>query len=218
MKPLHWKITNYTEHYAADTKKLLCSEFCPNSVLHQAAGITEREFANTLTDNWAAIIDECPVPPLVAVDKDTDQVLGCLLPAPFPTDFGNIDTLPAGRKKIARLLQALENQYLQTNHKLQKALMVDIASVSRTAGGHGIYQQLRQDIQSIAANAGYTHIVGALSSAITQRVCVEKMQQKIVAEIIYQHYRDNGEAPFFSISHTRSIQLVVSNLQSQPNL
>lgn len=212
MKRLQWHITTLASCHEPDLQSLLVNEFCPNSVLHRAAGISTVEYQQALTKSWNSTLCATELSPLVAVNTDTGQVIGGLIPAPFPTDFSALGSLSVKRKKVATLLHALEKQYLKKRPSGQNAILVDIAVVSKAAGGHGIYQQLRRQIQQVAAAAGYTHIVGALSSAITQRVCVDKMQQQVVAEIVYAEYRLNGETPFSSITSTRSIQLVVSAL------
>ena len=106
----------------------------------------------------------------------------------------------------------LETRYLHKHKPPEKSLLVDIAVVAADAANTGIYQQLRLALERNAADAGFEKIFGELSSAATQRVCVEKSNHKLVAEIPYQKFIYKNRKPFASISSPESIQLVEQSL------
>ena len=51
-------------------------------------------------------------------------------------------------------------------------------------------------------------IFGELSSAVTQKRCVEKFGHQVVGEISYQDYQYNNRYPFADIKDPPTIQLV----------
>ncbi len=208
----HFSLKSLQPRYYQGALDLICSEFLRGSPLHQAVGLSADQFTGYMTDGWQQTMQQCPVPALVAVQHDTQKVSGCLIPAPFPTVFSGIEQQRAPRKAISRLLQSLEDQYLNSGVQVDNALMVDIAVVNKASAGNGIYQQMRRQIHITAAEHGYTSIYGALSSAVTQRVCVEKFGQRVVSEIHFESYFDDGVRPFSSIAEPPSIQLVSGSL------
>lgn len=170
------------------------------------------EFEQSMTDAWESYLSDCPVPPLAAVDTITDGLIGCIIPAPFPSNFSNIHKLSPKRRSIALLLQALEESYLSGNPPLRDTILIDLAVVSSQARGRGIYQRLRKEIQVSAKKAGFRNIAGELSSTATQKVCVQKFGQRVVAEIYFAQYKEKDRYPFSSITTPTSIQLVIGDL------
>ena len=212
---LQWKIDSLDAHYSNAALELICNEFCTNSTLHRAVGLKRPEFRQSMSQGWENTIKRSPVTPLVAIDTNTDRVIGCMIPEHFPADFSGIDKLPSKRRSIALLLQALEEKYFRThpnNETNDRLILIDLAVVSRAHSGLGIYQELRQTMHVNAKEAGYQSIVGELSSAATQRVCVEKFGHRVMAEIDFKSYSEGPRQPFISIAEPPTIQLVVGEL------
>jgi len=207
-----WKLTTAEEPHSEEILTLVCEEFCSNSTLHKALGIGTEEYREAMTDGWHDYLFSGPVAPLLATGTDNNKILACIIPAPFPSDFKDFQTLPEIQQAIPALLAELETRYLQKYKPPEKSLLVDIAVVAADAANTGIYQQLRLALERNAADAGFEKIFGELSSAATQRVCVEKFKHKLVAEIPYQKFTYKNRKPFASISSPESIQLVEQSL------
>jgi len=209
---MQWKVVALHPHYSDAALELVCNEFSRNSTLHRAVGMEEPEFRQYMAQGWETTLTGSPVAPLVAIDTETDQVIGCMIPENFPADFSGIDRLPPKRRSIALLLQALEEQYFRTHTSNDNTILIDLAVVNSAHSGLGIYQALRKTMHVTAKKAGFQLIVGELSSAATQRVCVEKFGHRVVAEIEFKTYCEGDQLPFMSITEPPSIQLVVGEL------
>ena len=208
-----WQLRTADADDHGNLLSLVSKHFVPHSTLHQAVGITANDFYGLMKDRWQDYLADPPVDPLVAENIDGSEMLGCLICTPFPSDFSSIDQLPGNSQSIARLLQALEHQYTSSVAEVERSVMVDLAVVLQSAAGNGIYQQMRHEIHKRARQAGYTRIFGALSSAVSQHVCVEKLGQTVVAEIAYADYSHNNTTPFNAIQEPRTIQLVSASLR-----
>lgn len=207
-----WQLDTLTGQYLDSALSLVCSEFFPNSALHQAVGMCASEFEAYMTREWQSNMLKCPLPGIVAADSLTNDVIGCLIPAPFPSDFSDIERLPNKRRSIALLLQTLEARFLQDNPHIKNAVMIDIAVVNEVAGGRGIYQAMRKEFQRMATANGYEYVIGSLSSTVTQHVCVDKLGHRVMSEIRFAELNDHELRPFSAITNPRSIQLVVCSL------
>lgn len=190
---------------------LVCEEFCTNSPLHQAANITAGEYRNVIADNFKQYLLSGPVESLIATSAVDEKIVGCIIPARFPSVFGDSESVPEKQKPVVALLSALEKQYLK-NATPNKSLLVDIAVVSTSTSNLGLYQRMRLDLHRNAKNAGFMNVFGALSSGTTQSVCVEKFKHRVVAEIQYDDFIYNDYKPFLSVTSARSIQLVKGDL------
>ena len=206
-----YRIIALDNSYSSATLSLICDDFYHRSPLHQAVGITASEFREYMTQQWARTITSGPLKSLVAIDEQTDQVLGCLITDSFPQSFEHTEALPYKRAAIARLLQSLQQQYLNNNPFPDKALLVDMAVVSTSAGKRGIYQALRTTLHEHASAAGFNQVFGELSSAVTQKICVEKFGHDVVGEISYRDFSYNNRYPFASIDDPLTIQLVAGD-------
>ena len=60
----------------------------------------------------------------------------------------------------------------------------------------------------MAKAAGFNTVIGELSSAATQHVCVNSLGQTVMAEIEYASFEFAGGYPFAEIVKPPSIQLV----------
>jgi len=194
--------------YSGDTLALVCNVFCTASPLHHALGISSNAFKQYLSPDWLNYSMRGPVPSLVAVHAHSDEVVGCLIPAAFPTLFDSIASLPAPQRKIYGLLQMLEDRFLQSSPELARSFLVDIAVVSPEFEKQGIYRQLRQAIHESGKNSGYHKVYGELSATATQHVCREHFGHRVVAEVAYAEFDLEGSRPFETIKEPPSIQLV----------
>ncbi len=197
-----------TTDHSNQALQLVANEFSTGSPLHQAMGITQQEYLEYLSGGWNAYAFGGPIRSLGAFCNSSQQLIGCLIVTHFPVSFDNLDTLPEKHKPIAALLQTLENKYLNHNNHPHRSLLVDLAVVSHSHRGSGIYQQLRTTLHNNAASSGYKSIFGELSSSLTQHVCVNKSAHQVVAEINYKDFNYGGRTPFATIEDPRSILLV----------
>lgn len=91
-------------------------------------------------------------------------------------------------------------------------LLVDMAVVSPEARGSGLYKRLRRSIHVLGKRQGFKGVVGELSSAETQHVCIRRFGHSAFEEIPYDSFRYQDEFPFASIATPRSIVLTVGQL------
>jgi len=150
-----WKLTTAEEPHSEEILTLVCEEFCSNSTLHKALGIGTEEYREAMTDGWHDYLFSGPVAPLLATGTDNEKILACIIPAPFPSNFKDFQTLPEIQQAIPALLAELETRYLQKHKPPEKSLLVDIAVVAADAANTGIYQQLRLALERNAADAGF---------------------------------------------------------------
>jgi len=154
-----WKITPAKKSHSEEILTLVCEEFCSNSTLHKALGISAAEYREVMAGNWHRYLFSGPVAPLLAVSNTDEKILGCIIPADFPSDFGDFCKLPEKQQAIAALLTELEACYCQKQAQPEKALLVDIAVVTSNAANAGIYQQLRLALERNAARAGFVKVI-----------------------------------------------------------
>lgn len=193
---------------------LVCEEFCANSPLHQALDITPEEYRQIIAGNWKRYLLASPIASLIATSHVDGAVVGCIIPARFPSVFDPLESVPEKQRPVVALLSALEHQYLQKTQP-ENALLVDIAVVSTQASNRGLYQQMRLALHRNAVKAGFKYVLGELSSGTTQRVCVEKFKHSVMAEIRYDEFTYGNSKPFASITSAQSIQLVEGDLATE---
>lgn len=199
-----WHIQAMDDSTSDGLLSFVADHFTQASPLHNAVNITPAELTIQLQSHWHEYSHSAAVAPLLAITDE--QIIGCIIPAPFPTRFST--NCPDKQKPIASLLQSLETQYLSKHAPIPDSLLVDIAAVDRRASGQGIYQILRTELHIRTKAAGYSAIYGALSSATTQHVCINKLHQRVVSEVRYSDFMLNNKRPFASIQNPPSIQLV----------
>jgi len=198
---------------AADALRMVCEAFVMGSVLHKAMNISIDEYLQYLREPFLAAIDEGMS--LVAVDTSTSATVGCILAREYSGVSAKIPDVPMKIRPINALLAELEKKYLETREITPGLFMlVDIAVVSPVVRGQGIYRKLREKSQDLGQSLGYTYVIGELSSAATQHLCVDKMGHQIKSEIEYATFEFQGSRPFESIEKPRSIQLVEGRLAS----
>ncbi len=196
---------------------LVCTEFLAGSVLHRALTVSESEYASYMADPIRSLVaQECS---FVAFDKSTRVMVACILAGDFQPPAPQLQlpsvALPAFAEPINALLSSLEQQYVRcrTSESLQSTLLVDIAVVAPLWRGQGLYAQLRDAVHQCAHKRGYSRVVGELSSAATQHLCIEKLGHKVICEIAYKSFQFGGSYPFASIDNPSSIQLVEGLLE-----
>ena len=201
------EIVVLSQEKANEAFALVCDEFTNGSELHNALKITTDEYRDFLHDQFYRLIDQGLS--LIMIDKAGGNMLGCLIAADFLGHETPASQIPARFKPLSALLKQLETEYLKIR-KLEpgQCMLVDLAVVSRQARGLGIYRKLREAAHILAKKARFRFVVGELSSAATQHVCIDKMGHRVQAEIDYRAFEHDGGYPFAAIEQPTSIQLV----------
>jgi GNAT superfamily N-acetyltransferase len=190
---------------------LICHAFVRNSVLHRALQITTKEYRDYAAPWFELIVQQGFS--IVAVDNNTQQVAGCLLACDYANQVSNPSVVPEKFRPLSALLARLDYLYCEGNKPaFGEQLLIDIAVVDPDFEGRGVYTQLRRYVQHMARSAGFRLVVGELSSAATQSVCVNKFGHRVCAEVEYSQFEFEGELPFASIDDPSGIQLVVGEL------
>jgi hypothetical protein len=205
----------------ADAEQALqfaCREFVTESPVHRVVGVAYDEYLSYLRAPFMTMAAEGLS--FVAVDTESAELAGCVLAGDFcPETNAPLseelqydephDEVPESMRAIKALLNELERPYKQSvSNSSDEILIVDIAAVNRAARGQGLYRRLRLSAQGAAKERGFSRVVGELSSAATQRFCVEKLGHKIINEVAYKTFRFNDTLPFASIEHPSTLQLV----------
>jgi len=125
-------------------------------------------------------------------------VVGCIVACDYKLQAQNLAPIPDKLKPINAILNSLDNIYRKSRElQLGQCLLVDMAVVAPHARGHGIYKKLRDAIHQIGREAGFSYVVGELSSAATQHLCINRFNHKVCAEIEYSSFNYmNPLAPF----------------------
>ena len=85
--------------------------------------------------------------------------------------------------------------------------MVDTAAVNPDSAGHGAYRALRMALAVHAYECGYRFVVGELSSAVTQRLVLDRLHHKNCAELILADFIYDGKRPCAAINTPAKIIL-----------
>lgn len=205
------EITSMRRECASDAFSLVCNIFVEASVLHNAVDITIDEYREYLhgsfDEMWRQGLS------IIATDRTTNELVGCLLACDYAKQELNSAKVPAKLEPVNALLKTLDSAY-RTDRKILpgQVMLVDMAVVKETFSGCGIYTRLREKAHRIGRDAGFQQIVGELSSAATQHLCVNRFRHKICAEIEFASFTYNNEKPFASIKEPASIILVEGQL------
>ena len=180
--------------------------FIRHSTLHQALGIGLDAYRDYLHPSFVDMInDELSV---VAIDEATEKLIGCLIACDF---YKVLETSPNASglfKPLEALTNALCKQYRQKRSiGPGEVTLVDMGAVVESASGGGVYQKLRDFAQKGAKQAGFSRVVGELSSCATQHVVLNRLGHQNVAEIRFQEFELDGVFPFSSITEPPSIIL-----------
>ena len=190
---------------------LACQVFANGSVLHKALDISIEEYREYMRVPFELMLEQNLS--LVAVEADTNMILGCLVACDYTFQVPNKTEVPAKLKPLAALLEELDRSYRKQRPMiLGQSMFVDMAVVSPDATGRGIYRGLRETAHRIGRDVGFKRVIGKLSSAATQHVCVSRFGHRVCAEIEYASFLYRGQKPFAKICDPVSIQLVEGEL------
>ena len=202
--PLH-------KQHEKDALTLVCNQFATGSVLHKAMDISVDEYKTHVQKTFSLVIEEGLS--VVALDNTDGSVLGCLLATEFVALESDIKSLPPKFRPIKALLEKLESIYTQSRATTSgRTMLVDLAVVSDLARGRGIYSKLRSVAHEIGRQRQFEYVIGELSSAATQHLCVKKLGHSVKAEVAYADFDYEGAQPFKAIQNPLSIQLVEARL------
>lgn len=191
---------------------LACSVFVDASVLHEAVGVSIKEYREYMRGSFETMRKQ--ELSLVAIDSSTNEIIGCLIACDYTSQVQNPSAIPDTLKPINALLQDLDNIYRGTQRVTAgQCLLVDMAIVSPLARGLSVYSRMREAIHMVGRAVGFTKVVGELSSAATQHVCINKFGHRVCAEIEYASFEYSGRRPFAKIKEPLSIQLVEGELK-----
>ncbi len=204
-------ITRLSDEYANEAFLLACKVFVQSSVLHTAVGADLEEYQHYMRPSYDAMI--AGGLSTVAINSQNNSVIACLIACDYNVQSAHPDGMPESAKPINALLNSLDAAYRQCRQiENGQYMLVDMATVHPAAEGRGIYTALRQATHQLGREAGFQRVVGELSSAATQQVCIKHFGHKVRAEIEYDSFRFEGQKPFAMIKQPKSIQLVEGEL------
>jgi len=205
------EISRLSERSSDEAFSLACNVFVDASVLHTAVGVTHAEYREYMRTSYEVMWRQGLS--LVATDIQTGEIIGCLIACDYATQEQYTGNVPAKLKPVNALLKNLDNIYRENRQpEPGQCLLVDMAVVKPTASRRGIYRKLRERAHQVGLESGYTRVVGELSSAATQHLCVNQFNHKVRAEIQYAAFTYQGRQPFALIKDPASIMLVEGSL------
>jgi len=184
------EISRMTQDVSQEAFSLACEVFVKASPLHTAMKVTIEEYRDYMALSFVKMRTQNLS--LIATDTKNNDLVGCIVACDYATQGQCTVEVPQSLKPINALLNTLDEKYRQ-DRRLQKGqcLLVDMAVVTPSARGQGIYRRLREAAHQIGREAGFSCVVGELSSTTTQR---------------------GGRFPFSSIKSPKSIVLVEGEL------
>lgn len=204
-------ITRMTVENYRDAFSLACEIFAEASVLHKAVSISIDEYRDYMRTPFEAMWQQGLS--LVATDRQSNEIIGCLIACDYDTQAQNSVDVPQSLKPVNALLKALDVSYRKHRRILPgECMLADMAVVKPAFGGRGIYRRLREKSHDIGREAGFGWVVGELSAAATQHLCVNGFGHKVCAEIEYESFEYGKQKPFASIKEPKSILLVEGQL------
>lgn len=206
-------VSRVTKQNANAAFTLACEVFVDSSVLHAAVGISNEEYRDYMRLPFKWMWEQGLS--LIATDANNKELVGCIISCDYAALPHNSAPLPEKLKPVNALLHELDELYRE-KHKILpgNCLLVDMAVVKPTSRGQGIYSLLRQQTHNIGRELGFEKVIGELSSAATQRLCVDRLGHTVCAEIEYASFSYENEKPFSSIKDPTSIKLVESSLRN----
>jgi len=200
-----------TSDQSKEAFSLACELFIADSVLHNATNVSISEYRDYMSLSFESI--RCQDLSLVATDTQNNEIVGCIVACDYSIQGPEKMSIPERIKPVNALLNSLEIMY-QKDRQLHsgQCMLVDMAVVKPAARNQGIYSQLRKAVHRIGREAGFCFVVGELSSAATQHLCINQFKHKICAEINYSSYQFKGQYPFSTIKTPKSIVLVEGEL------
>jgi len=205
------EISPMTREISSTAFSLACKIFADASVLHTAVDISIEEYREYMQASFDAMWKQGLS--LVATDRTNNELIGCLVACDYAIQEPSTDQVPYKLKPVNALLNNLEAIYLE-NRQLEprKYMLIDMAVVNSTASGRGIYRKLRETAHQVGREAGFNRVVGELSSAATQHICINRFGHKVCAEIEYASFGYMNKTPFAAIKEPSSIVLVEGEL------
>lgn len=178
--------------------ELLTRQFVEFSQPHRALGIELDEYRQYLEPSFRQTIEYGAS--YFAIDTD-GAVMGCVIACDYLTEAVSRrgTPLPVVRKMhpLQALLAQLNRAYLSHRRIADgDTLLVDMAAVDPRYGGRGVYTELREAVHERAREQGFRYVVGELSSAATQWVCIEKLEQQVIARLVFADFEYAGTRPF----------------------
>ena len=205
------EILPLNEEYFVPAFELATKTFVEGSTLHKALGIGLEEYRSYLHDSFENMLAEGLS--VVAIEKDTGNLLGCLIATDFYKTLDDGSKVSDRFKPLVELTNVLCWQY-QSHRSVEagKIMLVDMGAVTCKVGSRGIYQHMRNATQTIAKSKGFSYVVGELSSTVTQHVVINKLGHEKIAEIAFSDFELDGKYPFRSIKEPSSIILAEGKL------
>ncbi len=196
-----------TQAHAEEAFAVTCDVFANSSVLHQAMDVGLAEYRHYLRASFDAIWRQNLS--LVAIDRQYDHVVGCVVACDYFAQPDYPCDAPDSLKPIKALLRQLEALAADSRQRdAGHTLLVDMAIVKPEYRGRGIYRTLRERVHESGYNAGFTRVLGELSSTAAQRTCIEHFGHTVVAEIKFAEFEYEGCKPFACITDPPSLVLV----------
>lgn|GEM_PF-2360757 len=198
---------------------VLCDVFVASSAVHVALDTQMDPYRRYYRPYFEAMVAENLS--LVALTgknaNDSEpaalEVAGVIMGTDFAVPDDAHAEVPPWIAPLYALLDELTDAYREEQAAAPgEIVLVDMAAVPPQFGGRGIYKKLRAAFHDHALAAGYQKVLAELSSAATQKVCVDRFGHTVVNEIAFADFKFNGAAPFLSIKKPSTIQLVEGSL------
>lgn len=190
---------------------LVTEAFVNASTLHKALNIGLEEYRPYLQVSFDQMASSGLS--VVAIDTKTNEVIGCLIACDFYHQIHAESTAPKKFAPLSALSKALCHSFIkQRAPKAGEIAFLDMAAIAPAYLGQGIYQEMRRFAHANAKKLGYQSVIGELSSAATQHFVLKKLGHTKQAEVLFEHFDNNGTKPFQSIQEPKSIILAEGKL------
>ena len=190
---------------------LVTEVFVSASTLHKALHINLEEYRTYLKASY----DEMASSGLsvVAIDTETEAIIGCLLGYDFHDHINNKGSVPEKFAPLSALSNALCGSFIKERAPGPRDIAyLDMAAITPAYLGQGIYQNMRTFAHTNAKELGFKSVLGELSSSITQHFVLNKMGHTKEAEVWFEQFAYNSTKPFQSIKEPKSIILAQGQL------
>ena len=200
-----------TSAQADEAFALATSVFIEGSTLHKALGITLSEYRAYLRPSFDAMVSKNLS--VAAIDRSSNEVLGCMIATDLHGQINAPETQDPKFAPLTALTQDLCREYVELfPPKPGETVLVDMAAVSPSTRGGGLYKRMRAKTHQIAKSRGFTFVVGELSSSATQHVILNHFRHQVISEIRFTEFEVNGTFPFAGITTPPSIVLARGTL------
>ncbi len=193
---------------------LLTREFIARSQPHRALSIGLDEYRAHLLPGYRHMVNQGHS--FVAVDA-RDEVIACLLACDYckatAPQSDSVSSASHRMQPLLALLAELDRTY--RNHRqivADQILLVDMAVVSPVASGLGLYRRLRETVHDHGRRCGFERVVGELSSAATQHVCIDVFNHQVIGRVNFATFVHDGQRPFSALIDPPDVVLVEGKL------